>query len=493
MCKRLIVNSVLSVNILLTGATGYIGRRLLPVLVEQGHTVYCLVRDKQRFRFEKSLFESVIVLEGDLSKPETLSCIPEKIDAAYYLVHSLGNAYRDFHSLEEACATHFIEKIKTTRARQVIYLGGIANAEDLSPHLESRKSVEAILGSSEVPLTVLRAAIIIGSGGASFEIIRDLIEKLPVMIAPKWVNTRCQPIGISNVVEYLTGVLFNEKTYDRVFDIGGPEVLTYKEMLLQFAEVRGLKRWIVTVPVLTPRLSSYWLFFVTSTSYALAQNLVDSMVNEVIAKKSDLEKIVPLELLGYKEAIRVAFDKIEHNEVVSSWVDAMNQGIIQHQLSDYIKVPEHGCFVDKQVFALKDFGKTDAEVLSNVWAIGGKRGWYKWDVLWMIRGLLDKAVGGVGRRRGRRSPNDLVPGDALDFWRVLDANKEEKRLLLYAEMKLPGEAWLEFKIKDGTFYQTATFRPNGLGGRFYWYILYPFHVFIFAGMGRNIIQFEKPL
>ena len=485
------MSRIIQMNILLTGANGYIGRRLLPVLVQQGHTVFCLVRDKQRFGFENAIAESVVVLEGDLSKPETLDCIPDTIDAAYYLVHSLGNAYRDFHSLEEACATHFIEKIKTTKARQIIYLGGIANAANLSPHLKSRKSVEKILASTQVPLTVLRAAIIIGSGGASFEIIRDLVEKLPVMVAPKWVNTKCQPIGISNVVEYLTGVLLNEKTFGRTFDVGGPEVLTYKDMLLQFAEVRGLKRWIITVPVLTPRLSSYWLFFVTSTSYALAQNLVDSMVNEVVAQENDLTKIVPLNLLSYREAIRVAFDKIEHNEVVSSWVDAVNLGIIQHQLTDYIQVPQHGCFVDKQVFNLKDFGKSESEVLANIWAIGGRRGWYKWNFLWAVRGLLDKFVGGVGRRRGRRSPDNLVPGDALDFWRVLDANKEEKRLLLYAEMKLPGEAWLEFEIKEGRLYQTATFRPNGLGGRFYWYILYPFHLFIFSGMGRNIIRFKE--
>lgn len=475
---------------LLTGANGYIGQRLLPVLVNQGHRVFCLVRDKRRIRIEASISSRVVVLEGDLSRLETLSCIPQDIDAAYYLVHSLGSAYRDFHSLEAICAQNFVRVLGGTNARQIIYLGGIANAQNLSPHLESRKSVETILAGGSVPLTVLRAAIIIGSGGASFEIIRDLVEKLPVMIAPKWVNTRCQPIGVSNVIEYLKGVLFNERTFGRVFDIGGPEVLTYREMLLRFAEVRGLRRWILTVPVLTPRLSSYWLYFVTSTSYALAQNLVDSMVNEVVMSDHSIEEIIPLKLLSYREAIRVAFDKIEHNEVVSSWVDAVNQGIIQHQLTDYIKIPEYGCFVDRKAFTLKDFCRTEEEVLNNVWAIGGKRGWYKWNFLWAVRGFLDKMVGGVGRRRGRRSSDHLVPGDALDFWRVLDANRDAKRLLLYAEMKLPGEAWLEFKIKDGVLYQTATFRPNGVWGRFYWYVLYPFHLFIFSGMGRNIVRFK---
>lgn len=482
-------------KILLTGANGYIGRRLLPILVNYGHEVICLVRDKRRIEVETSLLHRITFFEADLLNPASLRDLPKDIEATYYLVHSMGNTSRDFTQMEADTAQNFIDALQPTTCQQIIYLSGIVNEEELSPHLRSRKNVEDILSASSIPLTVLRAAIIIGSGGASFEIIRDLVEKLPVMIAPKWLNTRCQPIAIRNVINYLEGVLGNEDAYDRIFDIGGPDILTYKEMLLRFAKVRGFKRWILTVPVLTPRLSSYWLYFVTSTSYILARSLVDSMIHEVVVQHKGIEEVVPQRLISYEDAVDLAFDKIAQNEVLSSWKDALASSTVPAELLDFVQIPTYGCFFDRKA---ERFTRGPSEVMENLWRLGGERGWYYWNTLWKIRGLMDKAVGGVGLRRGRRSPTQLIAGDALDFWRVLIASREEGRLLLYAEMRLPGEAWLEFRLKqndDGshTLHQVATFRPHGVWGRVYWYLVLPFHAFIFKGMLHRIITYkEKP-
>ncbi|MBK9337250.1 MAG: SDR family oxidoreductase [Lewinellaceae bacterium] len=473
-------------KILLTGATGYIAQRLLPVLIGAGHEVLCCVRDRRRFNGAKHASPLVQVIEVDFLDKQTLSRIPEDIDVAYYLIHSMATTSdSDFESLEALSAQFFKERLEQTRVRQVIYLSGIVNEEQLSRHLTSRKNVETILSSGTFALTTLRAGIIVGSGSASFEIIRDLVEKLPVMIAPRWLNTRSQPIAIRNVVEFLHGVLLNEATYRRSFDIGGPEVLSYKEMLLRFAQVRGLKRRIFTVPVMTPKLSSYWLYFVTATSYTLAINLVNSMKVEVIARDNNLREMLGIRLIGYDESIRLAFDKIEQNQVVSSWKDALTSNILHDGISRYIQVPVFGCFKDSRTMKTPDPEQT----LRRIWAIGGATGWYYGNWLWRLRGFLDKLAGGVGLRRGRKSPTEIAAGEALDFWRVLLADKTEKRLLLYAEMKLPGEAWLEFKINDGnTVTQTATFRPWGLWGRLYWYAVLPFHGFIFKGMLRRIAE-----
>ena len=482
-------------KILLTGSTGYIGRRLLPDLVEQGHHVVCPVRDKRRFDFEdfdEKFLNSVEVVECDFLDPKSLEKLPKDIDAAYYLIHSLTSDSKEFSKLEAETAVHFKDYVSESSAKQIIYLGGIANDEQLSDHLSSRMNVEGILKDSKVPVTVLRSAIIIGSGGASFEIIRDLVEKLPFMIAPKWLNSRCQPIGIYNVMQYLVGVLGNDKAYDQTFDIGGKDILTYKEMLLQFAEVRGLKRYILTVPVLTIRLSSLWLYLVTSTSYRLARNLVDSMKNEVIARDNNIDEIVKIDKLSYRESLERTFLRINQKQVVSSWKDSFANPDFNDAFLQQVEAPKHGCFTD---FKKLSFDRDPQEVIENIWAIGGERGWYYGNFLWEIRGFLDKLVGGVGSRRGRRSPNDLKDGDALDFWRVLYANKEECRLLLFAEMKLPGDAWLEFKIKpDGDTFclmQTATFRPLGVWGRLYWYLVLPFHGFIFKNMAKNIIAYQS--
>jgi len=478
-------------KILLTGSTGYIGRRLLPSLLSDGHEVICLVRDQRRFDwddFSKEDLAKISVVEGDLSKGSTLASAPIDFDVAYYLVHSMSSSHEDFTRIESESAKNFVELVNRSTAKQIIYLSGIVNDDGLSSHLLSRKNVEDILMTSKVPATVLRAAIIIGSGSASFEIIRDLVEKLPVMIAPRWLKTRCQPIGIRNVIEYLQGVMLKPEAFNQSFDIGGADILTYKEMLLGYANVRNLKRLIITVPVLSPKLSSLWLYFVTSTSYSLARTLVASMKNEVICNDTRIQQVVPIKILRYQEALQLAFDKINQKDIVSSWKDAISQDTMQNNFLDNRLVPEHGVLIDKRIIG---FERNKSEVIENLWRIGGERGWYFGNWMWRIRGVLDKVVGGVGLRRGRRSEVDLKPGDALDFWRVLLADKETGRLLLYAEMKLPGEAWLEFKIKENngksTLHQTATFQPLGLWGRVYWYLMLPFHGIIFPHMAKNIV------
>ena len=478
-------------KILLTGANGYIGKRLLPVLVEDGHEVVCLVRDPRRLNVPEGLRGRVSVIGGDLLDYASLEKVPADIDTAFYLVHSMSNTAQGFAEMEQRCAENFMRRMRDTSLKQTFYLSGIVNDRDLSPHLKSRHNVEKILGSAGIPLTVLRAGIIIGSGSASFEIIRDLVEKLPLMIAPRWVNNRSQPIAIHDVIYYLRQVIGHPECLNRSFDIGGPDILTYKEMMLRFAKVRRLRRYVINVPVLTPQLSSYWLYFVTATSFSLARSLVDSLRNEVICKNHDIHQIIPHQCLPYEAAVKRAFSKIAENAVISSWKDAWVSGTVHGKYSDFVQVPEHGCLTDRRNRA---FACDPEKVLENIWAIGGERGWYGSNWLWRIRGFLDKLVGGVGLRRGRTNRDHLEPGDALDFWRVLLADPEKKRLLLYAEMKLPGEAWLEFRItpseNGGVLHQIATFRPNGLSGRLYWYAVLPFHFIVFGKMIKQIIAYR---
>ncbi len=475
-------------RILLTGANGYIGMRLLPQLMEQGHEVVCAVRNKNRFTSNDELKEKVELVELDFLEDNEAPEKIKNIDVAYYLIHSMTASTKDFDKKEAKSAENFNKMMASTSVNQVIYLSGIINEEELSKHLKSRKQVEEILYKGEFNLTVLRAAIIVGSGSSSFEIIRDLCEKLPVMITPKWVKTRSQPIAIRNIIQYLTGVIGNEECYNESFDVGGPDILTYQEMMEEYAEVRGLKIWIISVPVMSPKLSSYWLYFVTSTSYRLAQNLVESMSVEVITRDTRLQELLGIEPIHYKEAIKMAFYKIEQNEVVSSWKDSLSSGRFRKELNKYVQIPQYGVLRDKKSVKVED----SEEVLQRIWSIGGATGWYYASWLWQVRGFLDKLVGGVGLRRGRTHPNKINAGDSLDFWRVLLADKEERRLLLFAEMKVPGEAWLEFKIDDkNILHQNATFRPKGLVGRIYWYAMFPFHYFIFEGMINKIARGQK--
>lgn len=474
-------------RILLTGATGYIGKRLLPILIEEGHEVICVVRDAGRMQVDQFPPDQVSVVEIDFLLPPDTNRLPKEIDAAYYLIHSMSSSEGDFEVKETRSADHFRQYVEATHCKQVIYLSGISNHDRLSKHLRSRLKVEHVLQSEHYATTILRAGIIVGSGSASFEIIRDLVEKLPVMIAPKWVRNHIQPIAIRDVLKFLLGVLHNEKTFGRNYDIGGPEVLEYREMLLQYAEVRRLKRYIIDVPVMTPRLSSYWLYFMTSTSYPLAVNLVDSLKVPVVARKNDLAAQLGIKLTPYKKALQRAFRRVQQNEVVSSWKDALVGSRGKSDLDEYIQVPQFGCFIDHQQIGIP--GEKEA-VKQRIWSIGGTTGWYYATWLWKIRGVLDKMVGGIGLRRGRTNPDKIEIGDALDFWRVLMADRHKGRLLLYAEMKLPGEAWLEFRIEDkgaaSYLHQTATFRPVGVWGRLYWHLISPFHLFIFKGMARRL-------
>ncbi len=468
-------------KILLTGVTGYIGKRLLPVLVAHGHKVVCVVRDRNRLSLPPSIVPLVDVVEADFFQKETLQAIPLDIDAAYYLIHSMSTSEK-FMEMEQQCAVNFREAIERTSAKQVIYLSGIVNDAALSYHLSSRKMVEDALQSDKYSLTTLRAGIIVGSGSASFEIMRDLVEKLPIMIAPKWLRTLCQPIGVADVIRFLDASLLNQQTFNRNFDIGGPDILSYKDMLLGYARVRRIKRSIFIVPVMTPKLSSYWLYFITSTSFKLASALVDSMKVEVVCRDNEINQILGITPMSYSQAIERALAVIDDNQIVSSWKDAFSSSNLNFRISDFLSVPSHGCFKDKKSYRVASHEKC----VANIWSIGGSKGWYFANWLWLVRGFIDKLFGGVGLRRGRTHSTEIAPGDAIDFWRVLYANKEESRLLLYAEMKLPGEAWLEFKVKGGRLFQVATFRPKGLLGRLYWIMLYPAHIFIFRIMARRI-------
>ena len=452
------------------------------------YQVVCAVRDKDRFNHQLKNHEAISLVEVDFLKEDSLEAIPQDIHGAYYLMHAMSDKHTDFMQMEGRMAQSFVKMSQSRNLKHVVYLGGIVNDETLSSHLKSRLKTEEILTEGKYEFTSLRAGIIVGSGSASFEIIRDLTEKLPIMVAPRWLNTKSQPIAVKNVREFLSRVLFHEETYGKQYDIGGPEVLSYKEMLRGFAKNRKLKRWIYTIPVLTPKLSSYWLYFVTSTRYQLAQNLVDSMKVEVRAKPNGLADLLNIDLIDYNTALTRAFSRIKQNQLISSWKDTMTNEQINAHFENLVEVPEFGCFKDKKERQLT----SSDDVVDRIWSIGGETGWYYGTWLWKIRGLMDKFAGGVGLKRGRTNPDNIFAGDSLDFWRVIVADRKAKRLLLFAEMKLPGDAWLEFKIDEANvLHQTATFRPKGLMGRLYWLLVLPFHHFVFNGMINGLTQTEN--
>jgi len=470
-------------KILITGTTGYIGKRLIPFLLEAGHELMCSVRDLGRVPKKFKKIPQITFIEIDFLTYDASVTLPPDIDVAYYLMHSMSTS-ADFDKLELTCAENFKKYTANTGLKQVIYLSGIVNEDELSKHLQSRKEVEESLAGGNYALTTFRAGIIVGSGSASFEIIRDLVEKLPIMVTPRWLDTKTQPIAIRDVLLYLSRAAGDERLFNNNYDIFGPDVLTYKEMLLEFAKVRGLKRTIITLPVMTPKLSSYWLYFVTSTTYKLAAALVDSMKIEVIGRESNISQLLNVQPISYHEAMVKALSIIQQDSTPSSWKDAMVGSRFKEKLSSYITIPEYGVLTDVKERKITD----EADVINRIWALGGATGWYYGNFLWKARGFLDRIFGGTGLRRGRTSQADLQAGDALDFWRVLEADKDKKRLLLYAEMKLPGEAWLEFKIKKDVLYQNAVFRPKGLWGRMYWYAVLPFHYFIFNGLINNLVK-----
>ncbi|MEG1586990.1 MAG: SDR family oxidoreductase [Bacteroidales bacterium] len=472
-------------NVLLTGVTGYIGGRMLPVLLDEGHTVYACVRDKLRFPPQYRDHPNLRIVEVDFMNPD-FSTLPSDIDAAYYLIHSMTTSLTHFDEAEERQARSFTEYMNHTRVRQVIYLSGITAGEHLSQHLSSRKRVGEILAGGNYALTILRAAIISGAGSASFEIMYDLVDKLPVMIGPDSLNNECQPIGVVNVVYYLKEVLLNEATFGQTFDIGGPEILTYRKMLEIIAEVRHLKRRIYTVNWISARLAAHWFYFITSASYKLAVNLSDSMKNNVICQENRIRELIPQPLLTFRQTVEMALEKIASDNVLTSWKDSFSSSGLNYKLSQHWKVPEHGV----QTYEVsRDVAVSRDEVLRRIWETGGTHGWWYANWLWKARGLLDLFDKGVGMR-GRTNKEELSPGDALDFWRVLIADKLGGRLLLYAEMVMPGQGWLDFQLteKNGKLVltQKATFRPHGWKGRLYWLSTMPLHHFIFHGMIRKL-------
>ena len=467
--------------ILVTGATGYIGGRLVPRLLEAGYRVRVLARDASRLE-DRPWVGQVEVSEGDVLKPETLENAMYGVSAAYYLIHSMMDT-SDFEQRDLAAAQNFWQAAKVNGVKRILYLGGLGDPDaDLSQHLSSRQHTGDVLRQSGIPITEFRAAVIVGSGSVSFEMIRYLTERLPVMICPQWVYTRVQPIGIRNVMEYLVAALNTPESAGKIIEIGGSDVLTYGDMMLDYAQVRGLRRYLIPVPVLTPRLSSHWVHWMTPIPAQIARPLIDGLQNEVVVRDELAKKMFPqIQPLDYKTSVQLALDRLEASQIESSWSDALvsSQG---DQPTVELKNSE-GMIIERRIYL------TDAPpeaIFEAFTSIGGERGWPYMNWIWHLRGLLDRLVGGVGFRRGRRHSSNLRVGDALDFWRV-EAIEEPRLLRLRAEMKLPGLAWLQFDVepvkKYGTlFVQTAYFAPKGLVGFLYWYVLYPLHSLVFSGM-----------
>jgi len=469
-------------RVLLTGASGYIGGRLAPRLIDAGYRVRCLVRSPRKLENRPwSKHERVEIVEGDVGDGEKVTRAMQGCVAAYYLVHSMMAPSGDFAERDHALARCFAGAAQAANLPRIIYLGGLGElGSGLSEHLRSRREVEQVLSSTDVPVTVLRAAMIIGSGSASFEILRYLVERLPIMVTPRWVSTESQPIAVRDVLHYLVACLEVNETVGKTLDMGGPEVVTYRELMRTMAEERGLaKRIVIPVPVLTPKLSSLWIGLVTPAPSSVARPLAEGLRNRVVCRDDEAQRLMPTELLSTREAIRRSLGNLTDARVETKWSDA---GL----------VPGDPDWAGGVVFNDTRTMRVDAPP-SSLWKaicrIGGGHGWYAADILWRIRGWMDKIVGGPGLRRGRRDPTVVGYGEALDFWRVIGIERE-RRLTLLAEMKLPGEAVLEFRIDPNdegcTLTQTALFRPRGLLGLAYWYAVLPLHGIVFSGMLNGI-------
>ncbi len=477
-----------SPKVLVAGGTGYVGGRLVSRLLERGYDVRVVARTPSRAAtYDWS--SDVEVVRGDVLDRESLDAAFEGCTAAYYLIHSMGST-GDFADADARAATSFRDAADAAGIERIVYLGGMGeDTDDLSPHLASRHRVGEILASGATPTTELRAAVIIGSGSLSFEMLRYLTEVLPAMVTPTWVRTRCQPIAIRDVLHYLVEVLDDDEPVDRLLDIGGPDVLTYEEMMRTFAEEAGLRRRvIVPVPVLSPSLSSRWVGLVTPLPSSIARPLIDSLRHEVVMSDHRIDELVPHEPIGVREAIELALRRTRTEAVDTRWSDA---GFTP---ADTIPGdPEWSggsALNDEQVVTTT---ATRADLYDSFARIGGDNGYYVADWAWRVRGWIDSAVGGPGLRRGRRHPVDLRPGEAVDFWRVRSVTPGAE-LALEAEMKVPGRAWLSWRIEDGDspgevdLHQEALFAPRGLWGRAYWYAMFPFHWVIFAGMARSICR-----
>lgn len=480
--------------ILIAGATGYIGARLIPRLLQEGYRVRALARTPGKIAGRSwSGHPNLEIVKGDVLDCESLTQACSGCRAAYYLVHSMDHVSVDFVATDRMAAGNMACAAQAGDLERIIYLGGLGESTEtelLSEHLSSRSEVADILNCGKVPVTVLRAAMIIGSGSASFEILRYLVERLPVLITPRWVDVPCQPIGVRNVLHYLIGCLECPETIGRTFDIGQDQVVTYRQLMEIFAEEAGLpKRFIIAMPLLTPRMSSLWIHLLTPVPAVLARPLAEGLRNKVVCREASIRELIPQELFDCRLAIRLAQERVREHQVESSWIDA---GAIPPAEWSTPGDPDWtgGTFYnDSRQILLK--GRPE-EVWRAVVSIGGEAGWYYGDWLWKFRGFLDQLAGGVGLHRGRRCPLEISAGEALDFWRVAQVTKYE-RLLLVAEMKLPGEATLEFQLEEVEPGQTllkqiAHFLPQGLPGLLYWYAVTPFHNFIFNGMLRGFAK-----
>jgi uncharacterized protein YbjT (DUF2867 family) len=473
--------------ILVTGVTGYVGGRLVPRLLEAGYRVRCMVRDKTRLE-GRPWFDDVDVVEADVLKRETLIPALAGIDVAYYLIHSMTSDASDFHSRDLLAARQFGQAAEDAQVKRIIYLGGLGDPDaDLSKHLRSRQETGKALGEFGVPVTEFRAAVIVGSGSLSFEMIRYLSERLPVMICPRWVATRTQPIAIRNVLDYLVGALSVPESAGQVVEVGGADVLTYGKMIKTYAQVRGLRRWLISVPVLTPALSSYWVHWVTPISANIIGPLIAGLRNEVVVRDDKAKSMFPkIKPVSYREAVELALTRLQVGDIESAWTDALATS--RGDVPPVVLKNDQGMIVERRQAVVE---ACPEKIFRVVTGMGGKRGWFFANWTWEIRGLLDRAIGGVGLRRGRRDPDVVRVGDALDFWRV-EAVESARLMRLRAEMKVPGRAWLQFEIKSlenqkAQLFQTAFFAPKGVWGLLYWYVLYPVHALIFSGMIRQIV------
>lgn len=482
-------------RVLVTGATGYIGGRLVPRLLQAGYRVCCLVRDPARLQ-GRPWRNDVEVVPGDCLQSETLPAALSDVQVAFYLVHSMAGGH-DFEQRDLVAARNFSQTAKKAGVQRIIYVGGLGDpATELSEHLKSRQETGDALRESGVPVTEFRAAVIVGSGSLSFEIIRYLTERLPVMICPRWLYTRAQPIAIRNVLDYLVASLDTPESKGRIIEIGGADVLTYGDMLRGYARARGLRRWLVPVPVLTPRLSSYWVHLVTPVPAAIAQPLIQGLRNDVVVRDNSAQRLFPhIKPMAYETAVRLALGNLEDGRVETAWSDAVASS--QGDVAPVQLATLEGMILERRQRVV---AAPAAVVFQSFAQLGGKTGWLYMDWAWQIRGALDRLLGGVGLRRGRRDPKEVRVGDAVDFWRV-EAVEPDRALRLRAEMKVPGRAWLEFRVEprgstSSVLSQTAYFAPRGLLGLVYWYALYPIHALIFSGLveqiARRAVLSERP-
>lgn len=472
-------------HVLVTGATGYIGGRLITPLLDRGYLLRVLVRDPQRLQ-GRPWRDQVNVVQGDVLQPDTLVPAMKGVDAAYYLIHSMSSR-GNFHQRDLTAAANFARTARAAGVQQIIYLGGLGDPEsDLSPHLESRQATGRELAAHGVSVTEFRAAIIVGSGSISFEMIRYLTERLPVMICPRWVYTRVQPIAVDDVLSYLTAALEVPGSAGQVLEIGGRDVLTYAEMMKIYAEIRELKRLLIPVPVLSPGLSSHWVHWMTPVSASITRPLVEGLRNEVIVREKQAQALFPdIHPLGYRTAVQKALENLSADQVETRWSDALSSS--QGDRHPVRLETREGMIIERREIKVEAPSREVYRVFS---CLGGDRGWLYFNWAWRLRGVLDRLLGGSGLRRGRRDPDHLRCGDAIDFWRVEEV-KDGRSLRLRAEMKLPGRAWLEFSVDpqgalSSTLTQTAYFAPKGLAGFLYWYILYPVHSLLFSGLIKTI-------